>query len=249
MSEDVRTPRDEAGLVDNNLGWKLWTDMVRYYPSAVHRRRLIAKWAAPLQPRTVLDVGCGPGYLLDVLHVAFPQASMTGADCAAEVLERNRTYRPWCRFEVIDLGKGRVPGRFELVVCSEVLEHVTEGESALTNLVEMTGRYLLLTVPAGPLYALEAGFGHHRHYQLAPLCAGLEALGLRIVRATAWGFPWMTLFKRMANLRPQSTLDSFGAGSWSWPKRALGALLTWLFYLNLPGRGPQLLVLAERPPT
>jgi SAM-dependent methyltransferase len=242
----VETPRTADGMVDHDAGWKLWTDMVRYYPSGVHRRRLVADWLAPLAPHTVLDVGCGPGHMVDFLHQRLPQARFTGVDNAAETVDENRRRLPYAEWEPLDIVASKLERRFDAVVCSEVLEHVTDDESALAHLCEMTGRHLLITVPTGTLYPLEAGFGHLRHYQLDQLCARIERRGLSIERAQGWGFPFMTIFKRAANLRPQATLDSFGAGEWSLPKKAVGAALTALFYLNVGKRGPQLFILARR---
>ncbi|HZS35494.1 MAG TPA: methyltransferase domain-containing protein, partial [Polyangia bacterium] len=99
----LKTPRDASGIVDHDRGWELWTDMVRYYPSGVHRRRLVANWIEPLAPRAILDVGCGPGHMVDYLHQRFPSARCAGADNAAETVEANRRRLPWCRFEVLDI--------------------------------------------------------------------------------------------------------------------------------------------------
>jgi SAM-dependent methyltransferase len=212
----------------------------------VHRRRLVGEWLLPHRPRTILDAGCGAGHMLAALRERFPDGSFTGVDQAARTVEENRAHLPWARWEQLDLDRAHLDERFDAVVCSEVLEHVADDEAALTHLAAMTGRHLMITVPTGPLLPLEAGFGHLRHYRLEPFCRAVEKRGLRVVRAQAWGFPWMNLFKRAANLRPQATMDGFGAGAWSLPKKAIGAALTGLFYFNLPVRGPQLLVLAER---
>lgn len=241
----VETPRDASGRVDYNQGWKLWSDTNLYYPSAVHRRRLIANWIAPLRPRSILDAGCGPGRLLFELHQRLPDAACVGVDSADETIGENRGRFPWGRFEPLDLASSALAERFDVVVCTEVLEHVEDDERALRNLVAMTERYLLLTVPTGPIFPLEAGFGHLRHYQLEPLSRRVEGLGLEVRRRQAWGFPWMNAFKRAANLRPEATLKGFGSGQWSWFQKAVGRVLTGLFYLNLPKYGPQLLLLAE----
>ena len=71
-------------------------------------------------------------------------------------------------------------------------------------------------------------------------------LGLRVRRAERWGFPFMNLFKRVSNLRPDAVMKQFGGGRWSLPKKAVGAALTGLFHLNLHRWGPQILILAER---
>ena len=175
-----------------------------------------------------------------------PDARFTGVDYAAERIAENRTHLPWARFLPFDLRTDRLDERFDLVVCTEVLEHIEDDDRALDTLVSLTRRHLMLTVPTGNLYPLEAGFGHLRHYQLEELCQRLRDRGLRIDRAEAWGFPFMTAFKWAANLDPDAVLKQFGDGRWSWPKRAVGAFLTGLFYVNVPNRGPQLLILAAR---
>jgi SAM-dependent methyltransferase len=242
----VETPRTSEGRVDYDVGWQLWSDTVRYYPSAVHRRRVIANWLRPLSPRSILDAGCGTGSLLSFLRERMPNALYAGVDQAAAQMAQNQRHLAWARFLPLDLAAGHLEERFDAVVCSEVLEHIEDDEAALKNLVAMTGRYLLLTVPTGHRYPIETGFGHLRHYRLEAIAERIEAHGLRVVRAEAWGFPFMNLFKWAANLNPDATLKGFGSGSWSLPKKALGGALTGLFYFSLPARGPQLFVLAER---
>lgn len=245
--DPVATPRDESGLADYNLGWKLWSDMARYYPSAVHRRRLILKWLSPLRPQSVLDVGCGTGVLLEAIHGLLPEAQLTGVDYAVDTMAQNAKEMPWSAFQRLDITSEALDRRFDAVVCSEVMEHVVDDEGALDNLVAMTGRYLCITVPTGRMFATEIGFGHLRHYDLESLCGRIESRGLRIARAEAWGFPWMTAFKRLTNVRASATMRTFGGGSWGLPQRAVAGALTALFYLNVAGRGPQLLILASRP--
>ncbi len=246
MSE-VITPRNESGGVNWNQGWEIWGDTVRYYPSAVHRRRLIRNWIVPLRPKTLLDVGCGPGNLLFTLKQELLETQFTGVDNAHDTVAKNRQRFPWARFASLDLATAHLSETFDVVVCSEVIEHIHDDERALDNLVAMTKRYLLITVPTGPLYPLEAGFGHVRHYEQKSLCQALERRGLRILRSMAWGFPFMNLFKYAANLQPQAVMNGFGAGRWSFAKRLLGKTLTGFFYLNLSSLGPQIVLLAEQP--
>ncbi|WP_373068193.1 trans-aconitate 2-methyltransferase, partial [Gemmatimonas sp.] len=204
-------------MVDHDEGWKLWTDMVRYYPAGVHRRRLVRSWTSGLDIETVLDVGCGPGHLLDEMRQALPDVQLTGVDNSAATVAENRIRQPWVRWETVDITQDSLNESFDLVICSEVLEHTRDDAASLANLVDMTGRYLMITVPSGPIRPLEAGFGHLRHYTLPGLEKMVRGAGLDIVRSSAWGFPFMSMFKVASNLRPDATMSGFGDGEWSAP--------------------------------
>src|SRR4051794_20159275 len=92
--------------------WDLRSDMVRFYPSGVHRRRLIASWLEPLSPRSVLDAGCGPGHLLATLRERLPGATLCGADWSDRTVDEDSRRIPWARFEHLDLGAERLDEQF-----------------------------------------------------------------------------------------------------------------------------------------
>ncbi|HWR97702.1 MAG TPA: methyltransferase domain-containing protein [Candidatus Methanoperedens sp.] len=99
----------------------------------------------------VLDVGCGNGPL------TFPIAALgvpsTGVDVNAASIERNRAANryPNARFAVVpgtafDLGEN-----FDLIICSEVLEHLHEPQPLVDSIARhlAPGGTLMVTVPNG----------------------------------------------------------------------------------------------------
>ena len=50
-----------------------------------------------LEPRRVVDVGCGTGAQLGALRTRFPQAALLGLDLAPAMLQRSRERLPWWR--------------------------------------------------------------------------------------------------------------------------------------------------------
>jgi SAM-dependent methyltransferase len=102
-------------------------------------------------PRTVLDVGCGVGNVSLSVAERFPGAAVTGIDSDPTSIEyaRRRPGPGNVRFLLdSELGAGT---KFDLVVASEVLEHVDQPELFLRSLHERLnpGRYLVVTVPNG----------------------------------------------------------------------------------------------------
>jgi SAM-dependent methyltransferase len=80
--------------------------------------------------RSVLDVGCGGGRLLEALRTADPTLRLKGVDASAPALERARRrgldVQP---LDLVRLRAGEVAsaaeglGNFDLVICLEVAEH------------------------------------------------------------------------------------------------------------------------------
>jgi 2-polyprenyl-6-hydroxyphenyl methylase/3-demethylubiquinone-9 3-methyltransferase len=80
----------------------------------------------PLTGRTALDVGCGAGLLAEAL--ARLGASVTGIDASPDVIAVARNHAGAMGL-AIDYRQGDVQqleGRFDLITCMEVIEHVAE---------------------------------------------------------------------------------------------------------------------------
>lgn len=80
----------------------------------------------PLAGKTALDVGCGAGLLAEALSRL--GAAVSGIDASPEVIAVARDHSVRAGLE-IDYRAGDVrdlPGRFDLVTCMEVIEHVAD---------------------------------------------------------------------------------------------------------------------------
>jgi methionine biosynthesis protein MetW len=141
---------------------------------------------------SVLDVGCGEGMFLE--HVARTRgAKGVGVDISAAAVERVR--RRGLEAEVADVGRGELPtGRFDHVVCAELLEHIAEPELVLRAAATRATKSVLVTLPNSGWYAdrLRLLFGrfpvqwlHHpaehlRFFTLADFRDFARDLGFRI---------------------------------------------------------------------
>jgi SAM-dependent methyltransferase len=114
------------------------------------RLRFVDETIAALRPRRILDVGCGSGtQLTRPLAEAFPEIEILAVDDDARSVAWARAQRPPAnlRFDAPDA----VEGAFDLVIASEVLEHVVAPDRFLAGLRGRLapGGRLVLTVPNG----------------------------------------------------------------------------------------------------
>jgi 2-polyprenyl-3-methyl-5-hydroxy-6-metoxy-1,4-benzoquinol methylase len=150
--------------------------------------------AAGVRPRRVLDCGCGDGSLLSEVAARVPCGELHGTDIADNVPIQSAGIP--IRFQRQDLGQP-VPegmhGLYDLVLCSEVIEHVANDETVLRNLhdVAAPGATVVLTTQSGNIYKTEQFLGHIRHYCLSDLCARVEQTGLTVEKSYLAGWPWL----------------------------------------------------------
>ncbi len=235
--------------------WDQWKDYIRYHPGARHRRRLLVELLASLPPfEQVLDVGCGLGQTLDLIQARFPQAhDLTGVDLSPHAVDQLRARGDGRRYEVLDLSQGHLDEQFELVICGEVIEHLQDQAEAVRNLVAMTkpGGHLLVTCPTGRVFATERSFGHLHHPTLEELEALGASLGLDVVQAVNWGWPFYRALKWATNIKPDVALNQFANGRYGLGKKLLSRTLYRFLFVGQRDstHGCQLLVLFRRATT
>jgi predicted TPR repeat methyltransferase len=229
---------------DYDAGWdERWDDMKKYGPMSRHVRRVIRKLIRPLSFHTVCDVGCGQGSLLLELMSEHPHIKPHGTDISAAAVELARRKVPQGAFDILDLEQQYSGPAFDLVICSEVLEHVEDDVTAIRNLRKMTGGYIVVTTVQGRMRSFEAGeVGHVRNYAYGELERKLEAGGFEVMRSVDWGFPFYSpLYRNALELTgSKGTTGEFGPG-----RRLVATAMYYLFHLNLPVWGDEIFVLAR----
>ena len=227
-------------------GWETkWDDMKKYGPFSRHIRRLIKDIIRPLTFESVLDVGCGQGSLLADLRSDFPQIKPNGTDISTSAVELARQKVPDGRFLVLDATKEHLSEKFDVVLCSDVLEHIPDDMAVLNNLEHMTGKYLVISTIQGRMRRFEAEeVGHVRNYAPGELVQKVEKSGFRVTKVVEWGFPFYSpLYRNLLELTgSKGTTGQFGP-----IRKAISNSLYYLFMLNSSKRGDEIFVLAEPP--
>lgn len=207
------------------------------------------RWIESLEFKDCLDVGCAQPYLMEQI-LRKRSVALYGCDISEEVIQDNHQRFPWGEFRVIDIARQTWPGdrKFDMVICSEVLEHIDDWHLALINLARMSRRYLVITVPSGKVHKIDRHIGHIRHFEGSDLVDALRRLDLLPKRVKYWGFPFHSLYKHAINsIAYERVYESFAEQTYGFWKKAVSMFLYALFFANdLFSTGSQLLILAER---
>ena len=105
-------------------------------------------------PETILDAGCGEGFVVDYLAQRNSAFKLTGVDVSEGALAYAREHYG----EHATFRKGSVyklpfsDNSFDAVLCSEVLEHLDEPLKAVGELKRVARSTVLITVPREPYF-------------------------------------------------------------------------------------------------
>jgi SAM-dependent methyltransferase len=175
-------------------------------------RRLIPRDGKGLR---ALDAGCSTGGATRILlERGYEVYGIDLSPYAVERIEQTLPSEQRTRFVgvVSDLSAYRPDFRYDLIVLSEVLEHIEDDAVALRRVEEWLsadGR-VVITVPADPTLWSDADVfsKHYRRYTPERLMDLIEKSGLRAEAFWPYGFPVLWTYTRLKNrLFRVGTLD------------------------------------------
>ena len=114
-----------------------------------------------LKNKKVVDVGCGTGHLLHYIHEKYNLKEGIGLEYSSEAVKLARSLFPMFDFQEFDIYQQR-NDKFDVILCTEVLEHLLYPDQALNNLLKMTDAKgkIFITVPNGRIDT----FGGHINF-------------------------------------------------------------------------------------
>jgi ubiquinone/menaquinone biosynthesis C-methylase UbiE len=106
-----------------------------------------------LNVNSILDAGCGEGFTLEYLRVRSIGKTYEGIDFLQKAVEIGNKVHP-----KIILKKASIyelpykDNSFDLVLSTEVLEHLEDPKKALKEIFRVSKKYVLLSVPNEPIF-------------------------------------------------------------------------------------------------
>lgn len=106
---------------------------------------------------SILEIGCGMGETVNLCKKMIPHAKVTGNDFSDTAINKARELYPDIAFIACDAME--LTGKYDLVICSQTLEHVDEPEKMVRKIKEL-GKRVFITVP-WPNSGLDNGVHWH----------------------------------------------------------------------------------------
>jgi len=118
--------------------------------------------ATPTSLGSVLEVGCGEGFVLEYMTRHITITRIFGADISERAVEKAKTRLPQAEIFTADLSsdefltqiKALDQPNFDLTLCLEVLEHIKDYQKALQNLKSIPTENFVISVPNEPFFRL-----------------------------------------------------------------------------------------------
>lgn len=140
--------------------------------------------------KSLLEIGCGTGFVLSAIAETYPQATLYGSEIFVEGLSFAAARVPSAKMMQMDARIIPFHDEFDVIGAFDVLEHIEEDTIVLSQIYSALKPqgYLLLTVPQHPwLWSVVDEYSHHvRRYTAKEIQKKVEGAGFRLQRSTSF---------------------------------------------------------------
>jgi SAM-dependent methyltransferase len=257
-------PAFAAGLADANPGFSAGyfarlAEMEYGHFWFESRNKLVLWTLNKYFPRmeSMLEIGCGTGFVLSGVGKRFPHARLAGSEVFREGLKFAAARMPTVELLQMDASKIPFESEFDVIGAFDVLEHIEQDERVLAQMHQAVkpGGGILLTVPQHRWLwsGMDDYSCHKRRYTRAELAHRVRGAGFEVL----WTTSFITLLLPLlvaSRLRARRYTNSFDSEAEYRISSKLNGLLTGILSaerlliqigLNLPAGGSLLLVGAK----
>lgn len=140
----------------------------------------ILKFIKTSNIKNVLDVGCGNGFLLEMIRKNFSNIKIKGIDIEKNLLKS-------CKNKGLNVKRGNIlnipfnDASFDLIIAKDVIEHVKDNYRAIQELIRVSRKYIFISTPAPFTEAAWGDFFHIRPYTKTTMRHIAKIFDLKII--------------------------------------------------------------------
>jgi trans-aconitate 2-methyltransferase len=98
------------------------------------------------EPRSIIDIGCGPGNSTQVLFEKWPGSKIIGVDNSPAMIEKAKEEYPTIEWRIFDAGKDTMKEKFDIVFSNATIQWIPDHEGLLVKLSRLLNENGLLAV-------------------------------------------------------------------------------------------------------
>lgn len=140
--------------------------------------------------QSLLEIGCGTGFVLQEFRSSFPRLQLAGSEILCDGLEFALRRVPQARLFQMDARRIPFEKEFDVIGAFDVLEHIEEDDVVLKQMYKATklAGGIILTVPQHQWLWSETdkADGHYRRYRRVDLRRKVQNAGFRILAMTSF---------------------------------------------------------------
>lgn len=104
---------------------------------------------------TLLDVGCGEGFIADYIYKNTNIKKITGIDINNNSIQIARNQNNNIVYETLDINDITLENKkYDLVMCLEVLEHLKNPEHVLKKICSLANKRIIISIPNEPFFSI-----------------------------------------------------------------------------------------------
>ncbi|MBB5355866.1 malonyl-CoA O-methyltransferase [Anoxybacillus mongoliensis] len=155
-------------MIDKQLMQKRFSERAKTYDQFANvqkkmAHKLMTHIARP--PKTILEIGCGTGYLTKLLHDAYPQAKLTAVDIAPGMIEKakQRLNDAPITWLCADIEEAELHETYDLIISNATFQWLMTPKQTIAKLAERRnegGQLLFSTFGDRTFHELHTSFAY-----------------------------------------------------------------------------------------
>ncbi|WP_297988774.1 malonyl-ACP O-methyltransferase BioC [Anoxybacillus sp.] len=155
-------------MIDKQLMQKRFSERAKTYDQFANVQKkmaheLIARIARP--PKTILEIGCGTGYLTQLLHNAYPHAKLTAVDIAPGMIQvaKQRLGDAPITWLCADVEEAPIDERYDVIISNATFQWFVQPKRTIAKFVNQRndgGQLLFSTFGNRTFYELHTSFAY-----------------------------------------------------------------------------------------
>ncbi|MBI2410619.1 MAG: class I SAM-dependent methyltransferase [Candidatus Kerfeldbacteria bacterium] len=136
----MNTQRVQENYIMSRDEKEAFVDVIRRFPWLY--TPILQQLEAYIQNgNTLVDIGCGDGYLLQLIHEKFPALKLTGVDVDSFMIDRARRLP----FTFINTGVEDFSSTADIIISNLALHHFQQPQTILTKLYSLAKNVLIIS--------------------------------------------------------------------------------------------------------